>query len=180
MVAVRVSQSEECSRTKHELQSAGEGRRRRRRPADVADGIRPSLLRRTKEQVLTELPEKTEQTLYCEMGRSSARALRRTARLLSEKESVRDDRNRGLAQSRFMCSALLRLRQAACHPGLIDGNARTKPSAKLDVLLEQLEEIISEGHRVLVFSQFTSLLAIVKQRLTIRAFLSQMSRRKDQ
>ena len=61
--------------------------------------------------------------------------------------------------------ALLRLRQAAIHPGLIDKDAVDESSAKLDVLMEQLREIIDEGHKALVFSQFTSFLAIVRNRL---------------
>jgi len=60
---------------------------------------------------------------------------------------------------------LLRLRQAACHPGLIDKRKKSEPSAKLDTLLSQLGEVIEEGQKVLVFSQFTSLLAIVRDRL---------------
>ena len=61
-----------------------------------------------------------------------------------------------------MLEALLRLRQAACHPGLIDPRRAGEPRAKLDVLLPQLAEVIDEGHKVLVFSQFTSLLALVR------------------
>src|SRR5262249_30514463 len=61
--------------------------------------------------------------------------------------------------------ALLRLRQAACHPGLIDAKRRKESSAKLDTLIEQLTEVIEEGHKALVFSQFTSLLSIVRDRL---------------
>jgi SNF2 family DNA or RNA helicase len=61
--------------------------------------------------------------------------------------------------------ALLRLRQAACHPGLLDQGRKGEPSAKLDVLLDHLDEIREEGHKALVFSQFTSLLAIVRERL---------------
>ena len=61
--------------------------------------------------------------------------------------------------------ALLRLRQAACHHGLIDKRRVKEASAKLDLLLEQLPEVLDEGHKVLVFSQFTSLLAIVRERL---------------
>ena len=61
--------------------------------------------------------------------------------------------------------ALLRLRQAACHPGLIDPSCAGEPSAKLDMLLPQLAEVVEEGHKVLVFSQFTSFLAIVRERL---------------
>ncbi len=61
--------------------------------------------------------------------------------------------------------ALLRLRQAACHPGLIDGSKKSQPSAKLETLLPQLEQITEEGHKVLVFSQFTSFLAILREQL---------------
>jgi SNF2 family DNA or RNA helicase len=61
--------------------------------------------------------------------------------------------------------ALLRLRQAACHPGLLDKNKSSESSSKLDTLLEQLQEVIQEGHKALVFSQFTSFLSIVRERL---------------
>jgi SNF2 family DNA or RNA helicase len=61
--------------------------------------------------------------------------------------------------------ALLRLRQAACHPGLIDKSSVKQPSAKLEALIEQLEQVLEEGHKALVFSQFTSLLAILRDRL---------------
>jgi SNF2 family DNA or RNA helicase len=61
--------------------------------------------------------------------------------------------------------ALLRLRQAACHPGLIDPARGGEPSAKLDMLLPQLAEVVDEGHKVLIFSQFTSFLALVRERL---------------
>jgi len=57
------------------------------------------------------------------------------------------------------------LRQAACHPGLLDAKRVGEPSAKLDVLMDQLVELQEEGHKALVFSQFTSLLAIVRSRL---------------
>jgi SNF2 family DNA or RNA helicase len=61
--------------------------------------------------------------------------------------------------------ALLRLRQAACHPGLIDKSRLAEPSAKIDTLLAQLDQVLEEDHKVLVFSQFTSLLAILRDRL---------------
>jgi SNF2 family DNA or RNA helicase len=72
----------------------------------------------------------------------------------------------GLAKSKIqVLEALLRLRQAACHPGLLDPKRRGEPSAKLDTLLERLREVIDEGHKALVFSQFTTLLGIVRDRL---------------
>ncbi len=64
--------------------------------------------------------------------------------------------------------ALLRLRQAACHPGLIDKNLAHEPSAKLDMLLEQLEDVLCEGHKALVFSPFRSMLSILKKHLEKR------------
>ena len=65
--------------------------------------------------------------------------------------------------------ALLRLRQAACHPGLIDKSRTKEGSAKLDTLMEQVGAVLDEGHKVLVFSQFTSLLSIVRQRFDATA-----------
>ena len=77
----------------------------------------------------------------------------------------RVDRN-GLAKSKMhVLEALLRLRQAACHPGLIDKKRSADPSAKLGVLMDHLREIGEEGHKTLVFSQFTSFLRIVRDRL---------------
>ncbi len=132
---------------------------------DLSRAIAPFILRRTKEQVLTELPEKTEQTLYCELApkqRKEYNALRDFYRAKLSK--VIDQK--GLRQSKIhVLEALLRLRQAACHPGLVDRQKAKESSAKLDTLFEQLEEITGEGHRALVFSQFTSLLAIVRQRM---------------
>jgi hypothetical protein len=130
--------------------------------------LRPFLLRRTKEAVLTELPQKTEQTLFCELD-TKQRKLYNDLRdhyraLLTSK--IKDV---GLAKSKIhVLEALLRLRQAACHPGLIDKAKSKLPSAKLETLLEQLGEVLDEGHKVLVFSQFTTLLAIVRQELDRR------------
>jgi SNF2 family DNA or RNA helicase len=61
--------------------------------------------------------------------------------------------------------ALLRLRQAACHPGLIDRKRTSERSSKIELLLEQLRGVLQEGHKALIFSQFTSLLGILRERL---------------
>ncbi len=72
----------------------------------------------------------------------------------------------GLQKSKIhVLEALLRLRQAACHPGLLDKKKVGAGSAKLETLLAQLAEVTDEGHKALVFSQFTSLLAIVRTQL---------------
>ena len=127
--------------------------------------LRPFILRRTKGQVARDLPPKTEQILLCELDP--------TQRLLYDdlrhhyRTSLLGRINRdGIARSRIhVLEALLRLRQAACHPGLLDRARRDEPSAKLDTLLPQLAQVGEERHKALVFSQFTSLLGIVRSRL---------------
>ncbi|HZU38064.1 MAG TPA: DEAD/DEAH box helicase, partial [Gemmataceae bacterium] len=131
----------------------------------LAKALRPFILRRTKEQVAKDLPEKLEQTIHCELDAEQRKRydeLRDHYRrsLLGRIESV------GLNKAKMqVLEALLRLRQAACHPGLIDKKRADEPSAKLDNLLPQLAEVLDGGHKVLVFSQFTSFLAIVRDRL---------------
>jgi SNF2 family DNA or RNA helicase len=131
----------------------------------LAHAVRPFLLRRTKEQVARELPPKTEQTVYCEMEPAQRRLYNELRQHYRNALLKRVD-DEGLAKSKIqVLEALLRLRQAACHPGLIDKKRSAEPSAKIDVLLEQLREVLDEGHKALVFSQFTSLLDIVRSRL---------------
>jgi SNF2 family DNA or RNA helicase len=135
----------------------------------LARSLRPFILRRTKEQVAKDLPQKLEQTIFCELEgpqRKRYDELREHYRrsLLEKVDRV------GLNQSKMLVlEALLRLRQAACHPGLIDPKKVAEPSAKLDTLLDQVTEVVEEGHKALVFSQFTSLLAIVRDRLDQQA-----------
>jgi len=131
----------------------------------LAKALRPFILRRTKGQVAKDLPEKTEQTIYCDLEPTQRKLydeLRDHYRmsLLSKIDQV------GLNKSKILVlEALLRLRQAACHPGLIDKKRTSEDCAKLDVLMPQLKEIVEEGHKTLVFSQFTSMLSIVKKKL---------------
>ncbi len=134
----------------------------------LAQGLCPFILRRTKAQVASELPEKVEQTIYCEMGDKQHRLY----------QQMRDHyhhslmgliEHQGLKKSKIhVLEALLRLRQIACHPALLDKTSQHETSAKLDVLCPHLEELFAEGHKSLVFSQFTSMLAIVKQHLDLR------------
>ena len=130
----------------------------------LAKTLRPFILRRTKAQVVQDLPEKTEQTLYCDMETEQRRCydeLRVHYRdALLRKDAV--ELNRSKIE---VLEALLRLRQAACHPGLINPDVSSEPSAKLEMLLPSIAEVVEEGHKVLVFSQFTSFLAIVRERL---------------
>jgi superfamily II DNA or RNA helicase len=131
----------------------------------LAHALRPFILRRTKEQVARELPPKSEQTLFCEME-TAQRKLYNELRTHYRNTLLGKVAAQGLAKSKILVlEALLRLRQAACHPGLIDPTRRNDASAKLDMLMERLEEVAAEGHKALVFSQFTSLLSLVKERL---------------
>jgi SNF2 family DNA or RNA helicase len=127
----------------------------------LARGLRPLLLRRTKEQVAPELPERIEQTLYCELEGSQKK----------QYDELRDHyraallgriKKGGIDKARMhILEALLRLRQAACDPALINGNT-DGPSAKVELLMDELRDVLDSGHRALVFSQFTSFLAIVR------------------
>jgi SNF2 family DNA or RNA helicase len=131
----------------------------------VARGVRPFILRRTKEQVATELPARTEQTLYCDLE-PSQRALYVGLRDHYRAALLGRMATDGLGRDKLqILEALLRLRQAACHPGLIDPARAADPSAKLDILLPRLQELVDDGRKVLVFSQFTSLLALLRTRL---------------
>src|SRR5437667_7067551 len=131
----------------------------------LGHALRPFFLRRTKGQVARELPSKTEQTVYCELE-PEQRKLYDQLRQHYRDSLLRRIETAGLAKSKIqVLEALLRLRQAACHPGLLDSKRSSDSSAKLDVLLEQLREVLDERHKALVFSQFTSLLKILRARL---------------
>jgi superfamily II DNA or RNA helicase len=133
----------------------------------LARALRPFLLRRTKQQVAKELPEKLEQTIYCEMDvaqRKQYDELRDYYRASLLEQVGRIGINRAKIQ---ILEALLRLRQIACHTALVGGGNGDEPSAKLDVLMPQLGEVTEEGHKALVFSQFTSFLALVRRRLDL-------------
>jgi superfamily II DNA or RNA helicase len=131
----------------------------------LARGVRPFILRRTKAQVAPELPPRSELTIRCELGRQQRELydeLRDHYRSTLLSRIARD----GMQKSKMhVLEALLRLRQAACHPGLVDPKRAGEPSAKFDALIPQLAEVIDERHKCLVFSQFTSLLALLRPRL---------------
>ncbi|MCJ8203791.1 DEAD/DEAH box helicase [Pseudomonas sp. RGM2987] len=133
--------------------------------------IKPFLLRRTKEQVATELPPKTEIIHWVELS-DAQRDVYETMRLAMDKK-VRDEITRkGVARSQIIIlEALLKLRQVCCDLRLINDAAlpaRGSTSGKLDSLMEMLEELFEEGRRVLLFSQFTSMLALIESELKKR------------
>ena len=129
--------------------------------------VAPFLLRRRKEQVALELPPKTEITQAVELG-SAQRDLYESVRLAMHSRVREEVARKGLARSHIIVlDALLKLRQICCHPQLLSLPAakKVKDSAKLDVLMELLVQMVAEGRRVLLFSQFTSMLALIEEKL---------------
>ena len=133
----------------------------------LAKRIRPFLLRRTKRDVYKELPEKIEQVLYCSLTAQQTevyeKLLRESRRQITDLSAARDQ-NKGRM---LMLTALLRLRQACCDLRLlgIEQVTQAQASAKLELLDELLREAIDGGHRVLIFSQFVSMLRLQKAAL---------------
>jgi superfamily II DNA or RNA helicase len=137
----------------------------------LARAVRPFFLRRTKREVAPELPERVEQTVFCDLPEEQRRLYDQLHGHYRQ-SVIGGVEQRGVAGSTaHILEALLRLRQAACHPGLLDPARRGEGSAKLDVLLDRLETLRAEGQKALVFSQFTSLLAIVRDRLDERGIV---------
>jgi SNF2 family DNA or RNA helicase len=135
------------------------------RAAALARRVKPFLLRRTKGEVATDLPPKSEivESIVLEGGQ---RDLYDSIRLSMSEKVRKAISDRGLAKSHIIVlEALLKLRQACCHPALLaldDGVER--PAAKLDRLMEMVEELLSEGRKIIIFSQFTSMLALIRAR----------------
>ena len=123
--------------------------------------VKPFILRRLKSEVAAELPPRTDVVLRCPMSEVQKAGYER-ARTGGLSSLAQDDRR---PRRMRVLEILTRLRQASCHAGLLPGGDPSAPSGKLDVLCETLAEVIDEGHRALVFSQWTSLLDLVEPRL---------------
>jgi superfamily II DNA or RNA helicase len=132
----------------------------------LARRLRPFLLRRTKKEVAPELPEKLEQISFCELSEDQA-ALYQELLAASRREVTEAVGAQGLARSRMVVlNALLRLRQVCCDLRLLKlENAPASGSGKVALFRELLDEVIDGGHRVLVFSQFVSMLTLLRQEL---------------
>jgi SNF2 family DNA or RNA helicase len=129
----------------------------------LAARVRPFLLRRAKAQVAKDLPDRVEEDLLCEMeGKQKTlyqAELKRARQIVLGLKS-----NQHLNEERFnILTALLRLRQVCCHPGLVDEKLRGAESAKLAALEDLLEPLMAEGHKVLVFSQFVTMLDLLRE-----------------
>jgi SNF2 family DNA or RNA helicase len=136
----------------------------------LAARVRPFLLRRTKNQVASELPDRIEEDILCEMEgeqRTLYRAeLKRAQQMLLQVKTKQE-----LNEARFsFLTSLLRLRQICCHPGLVNAKLKSAESSKLEALLDLLEPLMQEGNKVLVFSQFVTMLDIVRKAVKARGW----------
>jgi superfamily II DNA or RNA helicase len=134
--------------------------------ARLRQRIRPFLLRRLKKEVAPDLPPLSEIVLDCELS-TEERAVYDSVRAATVREVV--ERLRAGGNVMAALEALLRLRQAACHSSLVPGQESiTASSSKLETLYARLEEAVADGHKALVFSQWTSLLDHVEPGLRER------------
>ncbi len=133
------------------------------RLAQLRRRIQPLLLRRTKEQVASDLPDKQEQVLELDLNSRHNKVYQ--TYLQRERQKVLgllDD----MSKNRFaIFRSLTLLRQASLDVTLVDDTHIGVPSTKLDVLMEMLDDIVADGHRVLVFSQFTRFLTLARDRI---------------
>ena len=136
------------------------------RARELARQVRPIILRRTKEAVAPELPLRTEETLKIELTEPQREIydleLMRARQILREKGPVE------------ILAALTRLRQLCCHPQLVLKQQSHAGSAKLDTLREMVVEVLEEGHSMLVFSQFASMLELIREDEGVREMPSFM------
>jgi len=133
----------------------------------LASRLRPFLLRRTKLQVAQDLPPRTEEEVYSKMEgvqldlyKAELKRIQKALLGLDSDEAVKKN-------SFAILQGLMRLRQICCHPGLIDPKYLKEESAKMESLFYLLDQLHEEGHKVLVFSQFVSMLDLIKARLEL-------------
>jgi superfamily II DNA or RNA helicase len=133
----------------------------------LAQRVRPFILRRRKQDVASELPPRTEVIRRVQL-QGQQRALYESVRLAADEQVRRVLQRKSFAGSQIaVLDALLKLRQVCCDPRLVKGSAvpATMERAKMALLCDMLPELVAEGRRVLVFSQFTEMLALVRKEL---------------
>jgi superfamily II DNA or RNA helicase len=155
---------------------------RRRFELPIADGdegaaavlrsrLEPFVLRRTKEDVAKELPERTEAVIECELSALQRRLYRGIAEAARRDVLAKYDEDGAEATTVHVLAALTRLRQVCAHPGLLSPEYLDEPEAsgKFDAFIETVEEVLDGGHKVLVFSAFASMLRIMRTALDKRS-----------
>ena len=129
--------------------------------------VKPFIIRRTKEKVAHELPAKSEIIKYTQFESKQSK-LYESIRVTMEKKVREAVSQKGIGSSHItILDALLKLRQVCCDPSLvkIDEALKVQESAKLELFLDLVDELLSEGRKILVFSQFTSMLKIIEEKI---------------
>ena len=132
--------------------------------------VKPFMIRRTKEKVAHELPAKSEIVKYTQFENRQSK-LYESIRVTMEKKVQEAVNAKGIGSSHItILDALLKLRQVCCDPSLlkIDEAQKVQESAKLELFLDLVDELLAEGRKILVFSQFTSMLAIIEEKIILR------------
>ena len=133
----------------------------------LASRLRPFLIRRTKLQVAQDLPPRTEEEVYSKMEGIQLELYKAELKRI-QKALLGLDSDEAVKKNSFaILQGLMRLRQICCHPGLIDPKYLKEESAKMESLFYLLDQLHEEGHKVLVFSQFVSMLDLIKARLEL-------------
>jgi len=133
--------------------------------------VKPFMIRRTKERVAHELPAKSEIIKYTQFESKQSK-LYESIRITMEKKVREAISLKGIGSSHItILDALLKLRQVCCDPSLvkIDEALKVQESAKLELFLDLVDELLSEGRKILVFSQFTSMLKIIEEKILEKA-----------
>jgi non-specific serine/threonine protein kinase len=133
--------------------------------------VKPFILRRTKSEVAKDLPPKVENVYYCALAEEQQELYGALAKKLKD-QVMADVDEKGIAKSQMsILDALLKLRQICCHPRLLKldmpGLTTNLPSGKFDAFKDMITDIVEEGHKVLVFSQFVQMLHIIRSWLQI-------------
>ena len=129
----------------------------------------PYILRRSKTLVAPELPEVIEQVLYCDMGEAQKSLYNQVHKQTEQDMDKLADKGANEARMRMAVFAqILKLRQVCAEPRLLDDKLKESDSAKLEAFLEILDDALSEGHRILVFSQFVQVLKKIQESLEER------------
>ncbi len=132
--------------------------------------IKPFMIRRTKELVASELPSKTEIVKYTQFENKQS-ILYESIRVAMEEKVRQAVESKGLASSHItILDALLKLRQVCCDPSLLKLKEaqKVKESAKLELFLDLVDELLAEDRKILVFSQFTSMLSIIEEKIKLK------------
>ncbi|MDQ8202341.1 DEAD/DEAH box helicase [Pelagicoccus sp. SDUM812003] len=133
-------------------------------PARLANRVKHFMIRRSKKQVATDLPDRIEESLVCQME-GEQRDLYLAELKMAQQKVLGLDKS-AFDKERFnILSSLLRMRQICCHPGLISEEYANVRSAKLEALIDHVSELQDEGHKVLIFSQFVEMLKIIGREL---------------